>query len=251
MAVAKTMADESIDVAPNADNGNVPAEQVAPVASSEPTPPGDQPASTTDTAPAAAAEPQLYELPDGRKVDAETLTKEWKENFLPDYTRKSQEIARIKTAVDPTAPNINNDQPKNPLEDPNWQPTSIAEVIQVAKEATLKEIEGKEAAKEAARQNVENEIATQLSDVKKLDANVDENALFLHATKYGFRDLRQAHANMRDMQGAIKKVQTATAQNVQKRNDPVSITPGASGAKPNPSQFSSAVEYMRALRGQQ
>ena len=30
----------------------------------------------------------LYETPDGRKVTADVLQKEWKENFLPEFTRK-------------------------------------------------------------------------------------------------------------------------------------------------------------------
>ncbi|HBZ37384.1 MAG TPA: hypothetical protein DEO59_02530, partial [Balneola sp.] len=38
-------------------------------------------------------EPMLYETPDGRQVTAEVLQKEWKENFLPEFTRKSQALA--------------------------------------------------------------------------------------------------------------------------------------------------------------
>ena len=38
---------------------------------------------------------ELYELPDGRKVDASTLSKEWKENFYPEFTRRSQRLADI------------------------------------------------------------------------------------------------------------------------------------------------------------
>ena len=40
-------------------------------------------------------EAELFELPDGRKVDAKSLTREWKENFLPDYTKKAQRLAEI------------------------------------------------------------------------------------------------------------------------------------------------------------
>lgn len=35
---------------------------------------------------------ELFELPDGRKVDKETLSKEWKENFYPEFTRRSQKL---------------------------------------------------------------------------------------------------------------------------------------------------------------
>jgi predicted NAD-dependent protein-ADP-ribosyltransferase YbiA (DUF1768 family) len=40
----------------------------------------------------------LFELPDGRKVDASTLSKEWKENFYPEFTRRSQKLAEIERA---------------------------------------------------------------------------------------------------------------------------------------------------------
>lgn len=38
-------------------------------------------------------EQELFELPDGRKVDALTLSKEWKEKFYPEFTRRSQALA--------------------------------------------------------------------------------------------------------------------------------------------------------------
>jgi len=40
-------------------------------------------------------EKELFELPDGRKVDSSTLSKEWKENFYPEFTRRSQKLADI------------------------------------------------------------------------------------------------------------------------------------------------------------
>lgn len=42
---------------------------------------------------AETKEENLFELPDGRKVDALTLSKEWKENFYPEFTRRSQALA--------------------------------------------------------------------------------------------------------------------------------------------------------------
>lgn len=38
----------------------------------------------------------LYTLPDGREVDAETLSKEWKENFYPEFTKRSQELKKLR-----------------------------------------------------------------------------------------------------------------------------------------------------------
>ena len=44
-------------------------------------------------------EVELFELPDGRKVDSSTLSKEWKENFYPEFTRRSQKLADIERAT--------------------------------------------------------------------------------------------------------------------------------------------------------
>jgi len=41
---------------------------------------------------------ELFNLPDGRKVPAEELSKEWKENFYPEFTRRSQQLADFKRA---------------------------------------------------------------------------------------------------------------------------------------------------------
>jgi hypothetical protein len=41
------------------------------------------------------SKPELYELPDGRMVDAKTLSKEWKENFYPEFTKRSQSLSKL------------------------------------------------------------------------------------------------------------------------------------------------------------
>lgn len=235
---------ESIQVAPSVDGGNgLPptTPNLPPVAETPATPPAETKEEATKP-----TEQELFELPDGRKVDAVTLTKEWKENFLPDYTRKSQELARnSKSPETSTTPKPTSD---DPLSDPDWQPTSYSELLQLAEQRALKAIEVKELASIEARNAIENEVVTQLTEVKKIDANVNENALFLHATKYGFRDLKVAYQNMKDMNQLAKTVQETTAKNIAKRNDPVSITPGNSGnARPDPSQFSTARDYLRSL----
>jgi len=40
-----------------------------------------------------AVKEKLYKLPDGREVTADDFQKEYRENLLPDYTRKSQKLA--------------------------------------------------------------------------------------------------------------------------------------------------------------
>lgn len=226
---------DSVEVQPSEDNGNVPIETPSPA------PAPATPAEVVVESATKPAEPETYELPDGRKVDAQTLTREWKENFLPDYTRKSQELAKVKT---PDATEI---KPVDPLADPNWQPQSYAELLKVSEERAVRAIEQKEQDRINARQAVEDQVASQLTDIKKTDPSVDENKLFVHATKYGFRDLKQAHQNMADMAALAKTVQQTTVKNIAKRADPVSISPGATGAKLDPSHFANARDYVRSL----
>lgn len=201
----------------------------------------ETPAETVETVETTEPEVALYELPDGRKVDAETLSREWKENFMPDYTKKAQELAAVK------AP-ITEQKPTNPLEDPEYIPATYAELAQQIKADTIRELEEKENAAIQARKAIEDTVTGQLTELKALDPSLNENALFGHATKYGFRDLKMAHQNMRDMNETIKQVQKTTADNIAKRSDPVSVSPGATGARPDPSAFSSSIEYLRSLK---
>jgi len=228
------MQPESIEVVPSADNGNVPAE-----APSEPTTPA---APTVPAEPVVPTEPELYELPDGRKVDAGTVAQEYK-NLLSDYTRKSQELAKVKTPELPNNNPVNNQAPQD------WVPNSYEEIVQRAEQRALQAIEAKEQARIDHQKSVEDAVSGQLNELKRTDTTLNENALFLHANKYGFRDLKQAHQNMRDMSELAKKVQTTTVQNIAKRIDPVSVTPGASGgARQDPSHFGNALEYLRSLK---
>lgn len=228
------MPEEVMEVAPSEDNGNIPAEApseqpIEPVA-----PPVEEPAQP--------AEPELYELPDGRKVDADTLSKEWKENFYPDYTRKSQELAKVKTETLP-----NNEPAKNPLADPDYVPQTYEELAQQIEARMLEKQAEREKAIIEQRQGIENQVASQLDTIKKTDPSLNENALFLHATKYGFRDLTVAYQNMKDMNQIVKTTQQVTAKNIAKRTDPVSISPGATGTRSDPSQFQTARDYVRSL----
>lgn len=185
-------------------------------------------------------EVELFELPDGRKVDAVTLSKEWKENFYPDYTRKSQALAAKDTQP------ITTPAPEVPATD-EWVPQTWSEVLQKAKEEMKQDQIREQQEAQQQAQAIEQGVIEQLTAVKTLDPNVNENALFQHALKYKFTDLRLAHQNMQDMASVIKTTQQVTAKNVQKRNDPVSGTPSATGGNLNPTHFQSATEYLRAL----
>jgi hypothetical protein len=235
--------EETIEVVNSEDGGNgIPEETQTP---SEPTP--ETTPETEPVTPEPEVEPtveqELYELPDGRKVDAQTLATEFKQNFLPEFTRKSQELAKLKEQPLP-------EPTKSPYENPDYVPQSYEEIFKVAEERALQAIEKREADKTAHVQAIESAVASQLDEVKKVDPTVNENQLFLHATKYRFQDLKVAHQNMKDMAELAKKVQQTTVQNVQKRNDPVSVSPGATGVSLNPDHFDTAADYLRALKGQ-
>jgi len=229
--------DETMSVAPSEEQGNISVE-TEPEVAEEVTPetPAEEKVETVET---TEPKSELYELPDGRKVDAETLSKEWKENFYPDYTRKSQALAAKEQPLETKT---------NQFADPEYVPSSYEELLKEAELRAVKAIESKQIEQIEQQKQIETAIETQLSEIKKVDPALNENALFLHANKYGFRDLKVAHQNMRDMSDLAKKVQNKTVQDIAKRADPVSVSPGATGARPNPSNFSTAVEYLNAVK---
>lgn len=199
---------------------------VAPVTTEEQpvTPPTE---SAPVAAPVVPAEPELYDLPDGRKVDAATLAHEFKNNFMPDYTRKSQIAAQV--AQQPPAPVAPQPQTTNapqtpPWRDPNWVPQTYAEVIDAAKQ---------DIQLDQARQNYEREQATaqinsmvdgQLAEIRKTEPNLSEDLLFQHALKYSFPDLNAAFKNMKDFNLAVKRTEAQTVKNIQARaEDPVAV----------------------------
>lgn len=229
------MEPESIAVAPSEEQGNVSIETEPEVEPAEETTPVEPTEKVTETPAEPVAE--LYELPDGRKVDAATLSKEWKDNFYPEFTRKSQALAAKEIT-----------KPTDPLADPEYAPKTYDELAAQIQNRTLAAIEAREKEKVDQAKAIEIAIDTQLSEIKKTDPILNESALFVHANKYGFRDLKQAHQNMRDMAEMVKKVQTTTVKNIAKRADPVSVTHGATGAVPIPSQFATAQDYLRAIK---
>ncbi len=207
---------------------------------------------TPEPTPPAADEPKLYDLPDGRKVDAETLAREFRENFLPEFTRKSQALAEIERNKDINKPKENEPAWKNP----DYVPQNYGEVIELAKQEAIREMQNASHAEQERIASVQREVDTQLSEIKSLDPKLDENALFVHANKYGFRDLKAAHSNMTDMKKALVDVEQRTVKNLKTREaDPISTgpsseTPPSDGLDPKVmSQFEGAAEYLAFLKG--
>lgn len=217
----------------------VPTEETTPAEEAAPVEPA--PAEATP-----AAEPELFELPDGRKVDAATLSQLWKEDFYPEFTRRSQELARLAQGAQPqqtpaAAP--------DPLNDPNYIPPTYAELAAQIETRILTGMQERAEQEAAAKKAIEDNAIAQLTEVKASDPTVNEARLFQHAMKYQFTDLRLAHASMRDMDAAVKAAMTHTKESAAERVDPVSTRPGAAtGARLDPDAFSSSVEYMRALK---
>ena len=194
--------------------------------------------------------PILYDLPDGRKVDAATLQREWKDNFLPDYTRKSQELATYrKPAEAPVAP-------VPAWKEPGYTPASYDELIELGAQEAVARMENSRRQEEQQKQEVTARVDQQLTELKHNDPGLDENAFFAHATKYGFTDVKLAHENYRFVRDAVSQAEARAIQNAQTRAvvpvaPPAGVTP-VSNDTIDPAaigRFGSAREYLASLTG--
>lgn len=219
-----------------------PEEEAAP---SETAPEGETtPEASAETTP--AAEPELFELPDGRKVDAATLTTLWKEEFMPEFTQRSQKLAELTRGPQQTPEQTKTD----PLKDPDYIPPTYDELAVQIEQRILGGMQERQQQEAQARQALEDNAIAQLTEVKASDPNVNEGLLFQYAMKHGFTDLRGAHGAMKERDEAVKAAMTHKAGAVEARQDPVSTKPGATGTPLNPDSFSSSVDYLRALKSQ-
>lgn len=217
----------------------------APVAPSEaaPTTPAQVPDPATPavetpspTEPQAPAEPELFQLPDGRRVTGEVLAQEWKDKFMPDYTRKSQALAQMQK-TEPQGqfnqPNPQQNQVAEPWTDPNWVPQTYAEVVKAAERAIELKTERQQQEQQQVRTQIETMVSSQIDEIKKIEPNLSEEKLFAHANKYGFTDLRTAYQNMKDFKMAVQRTEKQVQQNIANRAAiPVSGQPQQGG--PNP-----------------
>jgi hypothetical protein len=258
----------AVEATPISAEPQAPAPSEAPATDpQQPTAPEAQPQEQPQAEPQAPAEPQFYELPDGRKVDGQTLAREWKENFLPDYTRKSQALAQInRTEQQPVQqqpnPQFNNPQAQPPADslpwrDPNWTPQTYAEIIEAAKFELQTDLVRQQQEAEQARSMVNQYVDSQINEIKRLDPNLNENTLFQHAIKYNFTDLSAAYQNMKDLQSAMKSVEQRTVQNIKTREaDPIAVKPGAGEPANSGVDYRNisngnitAAEYLRMTQG--
>ena len=82
------------------------------------TPVVEQP-QATETVTSETSVAEQYEL-DGKLVDGKTVYETYK-NLMPEFTRKSQELAALKQSIAPKAEEKPTNNP-NPLDNPEWQP---------------------------------------------------------------------------------------------------------------------------------
>lgn len=207
-----------------------------------------EPTTEAPVAEPVTPEPALFELPDGRKVDADTLQKEWKENFYPEFTRKSQELAALKTPITQEEPAWKN---------PDFSPTTWAEAIEIAKAEAVKDILAQASQADAEQARVRAEVDTQITEIKAIDPQLDENALFQHATKYGFRDLKSAYGNFKAMQDVMLTTEQRVLKNVTKHSaDPISTSPSVAPVasakievdRVRANDFRSAADFLEAIK---
>ena len=206
-----------------------------------------------DTEEVSSEEPTLYDTPDGRKVTAEVLQREWKENFLPEFTRKSQKLAEYERVNDPNLNNPKKDEPA--WKSPDYVPQNYAEVIELAKAEAIAEMQNSAQAEQDRRSSIQQAVETELGELKTKDPSLDENSLFAHANKYGFSSLSAAHANLTDMKKSVVDVEKRTVKNIKDREaDPISTgtggqVPEVAGYDPSEmSRFEGAAEYLAHLK---
>lgn len=215
-----------------------------PVTAPEVAPSPEAPA--TDT----PADPQLFKLPDGREVDAAGLQREY-ENLLPEFTRRSQRLAELERG---TQKPINTEEPA--WKSPDYSPASWAEAIEIAKGEAIAELTRNAESAQAEEATVRNEVETQLASIKVADPKVDENALFDHAVKYGFNDLKAAHSNfkaMRDIavtteQRVLKNLQDRAADPIATNPTPAPVAPSSQLAPANLGHYRGALDFLEALK---
>jgi len=157
-------------------------------------------------------EDNLVELPDGRKLPPKEAEVEYR-NLYSEFTRKSQVLAKYEKGDNSKINNTNETKEKE-----DWIPQTWEEVLERSKQALRADLENEKKTETETRQKNEEYVVGQLAELKKENPTLNETALFNHALKYNFTDLKLAHSNWKDMQSSIKKATEMTAANLNKRN---------------------------------
>lgn len=192
-------------------------------------------------------EDNFVELPDGRKLPPKEAEKEYR-NLYSEFTRKSQVLAKYEKG-EPSK--ITNNET---MEKEEWIPQTWDEVLEKSTQKLRQDLAQEQQQEAQTRQQNEDLVIGQLTELKKANPTLNETQLFNHALKYKFQDLALAHSNMKDMQSSIKKATDTTAQNILKRNaEPISGGSQAGSVSDgdvyDPSvRNMSMVDYLRSIK---
>jgi len=191
----------------------------------------------------AESTPELIELADGRKVTGTELRTLYQDELLPEFTRRSQELAKLQNQKPPT------ETPKE-----TWIPQSYDEILEKAEQRVFEKMTARQQQEQEARQQLATTIDSTLGELKTLDPALNESQLFQHATKYGFGDLKVAYQNMKDMNLIAESTEQRVARDLARRagtpiaGTPQSGTASAEGIEYNPfGQKETPQEALRRL----
>lgn len=204
-----------------------------------------------EVAEAPSTEAAQYELPDGTKVDAEGLAKAWRDNFMPDYTRKAQENAAMRSKLEPKQ-----EKPVEqsaPWENQDWQPKTYQELA----EATLNQAEQRvwqkimSEAERGEREAKERDayIAQETEQLKALDPKVDVPKVMAYAAKYKFSSMIPAYQNMKVLEDSERRTEERVLKQMKLRaSEPVGASSAQVGANVSfPSDVKTGLEKARWL----
>jgi len=201
------------------------------------------------TEPVEETTPDLYEVSDGRQLTGAQLREEYTK-LNSDYTRKSQKLSEYEKVA------INKEEEKPAWQNSDYEPKSWQEVIETAKTEIQREQALGTKREQERIQQLETSVQTQLDEIKKIEPNIDENALFVHAMKYKFGadNVSGAFQNMSDMKKVVLKTEKRTAENIKRRaGEPIATGGGQpssdDGYDPNEAaQYSGALDFLKTLK---
>lgn len=187
----------------------------------------EAPSQTPESTP-EVSEPEVEVTAKETKVSEpqEDFYKKQYENLQKDYTRKSQRLAEYEKSNSEPEP-----EPDPEWTKPEWQPKTWQEAIEAGKQAALKEVAPmlSQYQQEQQRQQLYTQAQAQaeqeMAEIKTQNPKINENLIYQHATKYGFTKLKDAYANLMDMQAVQKSAQDRVLKDLKNRQaDPVSVS---------------------------
>lgn len=190
---------------------------------------------------------KLYEMPDGRKLTADQVHAEYN-NLLPDYTRKSQELAKLTGKPNEQQGQPDPNDPLAKFKDPNYQPQSWAEVLEAAKLLVDNDLKAKDEAtkkEQQEREAVSKQIDEAVAKIKETDKALDEEDMFTYAAEKAKKGVQYAsvdalYDDYKAIRDARKQGMSEAHRNMQNRGArDVSVGAGSPSGGPAPIDLAS------------